>query len=567
MERPLRRAHERKPGLRARRRRRAALTGLVLAASLPVGCVPDGLRQYVRNGFKVGPEYCKPPAPVAATWIQADDPRVYGPSPQDGAWWRAFQDPVLDALVAVAYRDNPDLRSVGTRVLQARAQQAIAVGNFFPQTQQFLGLAPYGNLGDTPAHLEIAAFNLNWELDFWGRYRRQVESANASLDASVENYDAALVTLLADVATSYVQYRVAQQRIAIALENLRLQEELVAVAERQEQVGTATTLDVEQLRTLMEQTRSSIPALEIVRGLANDQLCVLLGEPPHDLEPALGPGPGPSTLPMPMIPTSVAAGIPADLLRRRPDVRGAERLVAAQSAQIGVAESELYPHISIGTLLGQQDIGLARTPLRFSGGLAFVVPQISWNILNYGRLVNNVRLQDARTQELIAAYQSAVLTAAREVQSALRGFLRSQEQADALARSAAAAVSATAIEQRNFTQIRADVNRLFNLANARLQAQDQHAVAQGNVALDLIQVYRALGGGWELRLRGAHVPEAPIVGTTAPAVPGGPPPTVGPFAPPREGPAAPAAPGGLPEALPMRDPAPAGARVSRAGGA
>src|SRR5262249_45206412 len=160
-----------------------------------------------------------------------------------------------------AYQQNPSLRSVGVRVLQARAQQAIAVGNIFPQSQQLLGLYPYGNLARSPSHIDITAFNLSWELDFWGKYRRQVESANARPHAPVEDYDDALVTVLAAAATNYVQYRVAQQRIGIARDNLRLQEDLVAVAKRQETVGTATTLDVEQLRTLMEQTRSTIPAL------------------------------------------------------------------------------------------------------------------------------------------------------------------------------------------------------------------------------------------------------------------------------------------------------------------
>ncbi len=491
---------------RPRRPRWLTLGGLVFAAVCSSGCVADNLRQWVHNGFKVGPNYSRPPAPVAEEWIYAQDPRAQGPPPRDGTWWEVFQDPILNSLVVLAYQQNPNLRSVGTRVLQARGQQGIAVGNIFPQNQQLLGLYPYGNIGKTasrmvPSHIEITAFNLSWELDFWGKYRRQVESANASLDASVENYDAALVTLLGDLATNYVQYRIAQQRIKIARDNLQLQERVVAVAERQQKVGTATVLDVEQLRTLMEQTRSSIPALEIARGQANDILCILLGEPPHDLEPELGPGPDLGSLPMPQTPVAVAAGIPADLLRRRPDVRSAERQVAAQSAQIGVAKASLYPSFSIGTLLGQQDLGLVGSLVKASGGLAFVIPQVSWPILNYGRLVNNVHVQDARTQELIATYQNTVLTAAREVQTALRGFLRSQEQADALARSAAAAVAATRIEEQLFDQVRADVNRLFTLANARLQAQDQLAVAQGNIALNLITVYRALGGGWELRLQ------------------------------------------------------------------
>ncbi|MGO9600737.1 MAG: efflux transporter outer membrane subunit [Isosphaeraceae bacterium] len=538
---------------------------LVIAALLPCGCVPDNLRQWVHNGFKVGPNYSRPPAPVAAEWIQASDPRTQGMPPCDGDWWEVFQDPTLDSFIGLAYQQNPNLRSIGTRVLQARGQQAIAVGSIFPQSQQLLGLYPYGNLARTPTHLTATAFNLSWELDFWGKYRRQVESANAQLDASVENYDAAMVTLLADVATNYTQYRVAQQRIKIALDNLRLQERLVAVAARQQKVGTANVLDVEQLRTLMEQTRSTIPALEISLGQANDRLCILLGEPPHDLGPDLGPGPDLHSLPMPMTPASVAVGVPADLLRRRPDVRSAERQVAAQSAQIGVAKANLYPHISIGTILGQEDIGLASI-LKSSGGLAFIVPQFSWNILNYGRLVNNVHVQDARTQELIATYQSTVLTAAQEVQTALRGFLRSQEQAEALARGAAAAVAATNIEEKLFSDLKADVNRLFTLANARLQAQDQLSVAQGNIALNLINVYRALGGGWELRLQSDRPGGPPIATATPPPMPVGGSPAGGPTAVPPVMPAAPV-PNDLPEALPKRDSGPAVTPVSGTRGA
>jgi NodT family efflux transporter outer membrane factor (OMF) lipoprotein len=484
--------------LRSRPKGWATLAGIAVAVLLNSGCITTGPRQWIRNGFKVGPNYCPPPAPVAKEWIYGNDPAVHNRRLED--WWAVFRDPTLNSLIGLAYQQNPSLRAVGTRVIQARAQQAIAVGNIFPQSQQLIGLYPYGTVVRTPAHIEITAFNLSWELDFWGKFRRQVESANGSLDASVENYDAALVTLLADVATNYVQYRVAQQRVKIARDNLRLQERIVAVAERQQRVGTATLLDVEQLRTLMEQTRSTIPALEITRGQANDTLSVLLGEPPHDLESNLGPGPALGSLPMPQTPAWVAVGIPADLLRRRPDVRSAERQVAAQSAQIGVATANLYPSISLGTILGQQDIGLGPM-LKSSGGLAFINPLISWPVLNYGRLVNGVRLQDARTQDLIASYQYKVLTAAQEVQTALRGFLLSQQQADALARSAAAAVAATGIEERLFDQLRADVNRLFTLANSRLQAQDQLAVAEGNIALNLINVYRALGGGWELRLQ------------------------------------------------------------------
>jgi NodT family efflux transporter outer membrane factor (OMF) lipoprotein len=526
--------------------RSLAVAGCGIAILLTSGCVTTGPLDWVRNGFKVGPNYCRPPAPLAENWIQAGDPRVQSRHLEHGGWWNVFQDPTLTALIGTAYAQNLDLRVAGARVLQARAQQAIAVGNIFPQTQQATGQYSRVNLShntfNNPSAISAATglkippgslfgnfysdwaagFNLSWELDFWGRFRRAIESANASLDASVENYDDALVTLLADVATNYVQYRVAQQRIKIARANLRIQEDLVTRAEQQEQVGTGTELDVEQLRTLLEQTRSSIPALQIAQGQANDTLCTLLGMPPRDLEPELGPGPELGSAPMPNTPTRVAAGIPADLLRRRPDVRSAERQVAAQSAQIGVAEAELYPALFINGTLGWEAADLSKL-FESKSFFGTITPQFKWNILNYGRIVNNVRLQDVRTQELIAAYQNKVLTAAREAQIALRGFLRSQEQAGDLARSAAAAVTATKIQEKNYRTLKADVNRLFTLASTQLQVQDQVAVAQGNIALDLITVYRALGGGWELRLQGnggaapGHEP-APAL-TAVPACP------------------------------------------------
>jgi NodT family efflux transporter outer membrane factor (OMF) lipoprotein len=529
---------------------RACVRGLAaacLAAALLLngGCVTTGPLDYIRNGFKVGPNYCRPPAPVAPEWIESKDPKVENRHLQD--WWGVFNDPKLNSLIDTAYDQNLTLRIVGTRVLQARAQQAIAAGNIFPQTQQATGQyervnlshnafnnpsaissvarslvsippgTPFGNFYNDWA----AGFNLSWELDFWGRLRRAIESADASLDASVENYDSALVTLLADVATNYVQFRVAQQRIKIARANIQTQAKLVAIAEQQEKVGTGTKIDTEQLRTLLEQTRSTIPFFEIAKGQANDALCTLLGVPPRDLEPELGPGPEISVDalnadPLPTTPAWVAAGIPADLLRQRPDVRSAERQVAAQSAEIGVAEADLYPTIFINGTIGYEAPDLSKL-FEQQSFLGTITPNFRWNILNYGRIANNVHLQQARTQELIDTYQNQVLTAAQQVQTALRGFLRSREQAEDVARSVKAAVTATTVLEKNFIELRADVNRLYTLENAKLQEQDNLAVAQGNIALNLINVYRNLGGGWEIRLQKDNCAQGPA---EAPGAPG-----------------------------------------------
>jgi NodT family efflux transporter outer membrane factor (OMF) lipoprotein len=510
------------------------VAGIVLLGG---GCVTTGPLDWARNGFKVGPNYCRPPAPVAADWIDGTDSHVQKPHIEE--WWHVFNDPILNWLIDTAYDQNLSLRVLGTRILQARAQQAIAAGNMFPQVQQAEGqysrVAVSHNTFNNPSTLSglvppgtprsplvgnfysdwLAGFNLSWELDFWGRFRRAVESANANLDASVENYDAVLVTLLADVATNYVQYRVDQQRIKIAQENVRIQEAVLALAEQRFKVGTTTQLDVEQARTILEQTRSTIPSIQIELGQANDRLCTLLGIPPSDLAARLGEGTALGTEPVANVPSWVAVGIPADLLRRRPDIRSAERQVAAQSAEIGVAEAELYPTIFINGTIGLEAADLSKL-FESRSFFGTITPSFRWNILNYGRIVNNVHVQEARTQELIAAYQNQVLTAAQEAQTALRGFLRSREQADALGRSVTAAVAATQLGVGQYKSGTVSFTPVFQFQVSQVTVQDQLAVAQGNIALNLINVYRALGGGWELRLhRSGAAPVSEQLGPAA----------------------------------------------------
>jgi NodT family efflux transporter outer membrane factor (OMF) lipoprotein len=517
-------------------RRCVAICAMIVALALGTGCITTGPGQWIRNGLKVGPNYCPPPAPVADEWIQAQNPDVQNRHLQD--WWEVFQDPMLSALVVTAYEQNPTLRVAGTRVLQARAQQAIAVGNLFPQTQQ--GSVSYGRFqfnSNMPIFNQLLplippsqrtgafsnwleGFNMSWELDLWGRLRRGIESNNASLDASVESYDDALVTLLADVATNYVQYRVAQQRIKIARDNVRIQEGILNLALDKFRVGTASRLDSEQARTVLEQTRSTIPALEITLGRANDTLCTLLGMPPRDLERDLGPGPEVGGNPMSNTPAWVATGIPADLLRQRPDVRRAERQVAAQSAQIGVAEAALYPTLAVNGLIGW-DAANFNQLFETKSFIGVVFPSFNWNILNYGRIKNNVRQQIARTEELIATYQNQVLTAAREVQVPLRGFLKAREQAEDLARSVAAAKAATELGIQQYRTGVIDFNRVFNLETAQVQQQDNLAVAAGDIALNLINVYRGLGGGWELRLE--REDHGAVAAAAAPEIPAAPP--------------------------------------------
>jgi NodT family efflux transporter outer membrane factor (OMF) lipoprotein len=488
----------------------------LLAVVLVPGCcwVPGGrCRDWWCNGWKVGPNYSRPAAPVASTWIDYADPRVKSEEQQLSQWWTIFNDATLDALIQTAYQQNLTLRTAGARILAARAQLGIATGNLFPQSQS--AFADYArvklsqNVANPPAIAWFsdwdAGLSASWELDFWGRYRRAIEAADAELDASVEDYDDVLVVLLSDVAANYVQYRTFEQRLTYARANVEIQQKSYQLATDKFEGGATTERDTHQARQVLEQTEALIPFLEIGKRQAANRLCVLLGMPPTDLEAMLGAGTG-----VPVTPADVVVGVPADLIRRRPDVRRAERQVAAQSARIGVAVSDLFPHFSLVGTIGveaEQFGDLFRTPGSMIGEIS---PGVRWDILNYGRLVNNVRVQDARFQELAYAYQDRILNAGREVEDAMIVFLRSQEQAQHLSGSVDAAVRTVEITKEQYTQGEVDYTPVFLFESILTEQQDQLAVAQGDIALGLIAVYRALGGGWQIRLGASDVTLAPI---------------------------------------------------------
>jgi NodT family efflux transporter outer membrane factor (OMF) lipoprotein len=482
------------------------------------GCT--SLQEYVHNGFKVGPNYLKPPAPLAKDWIDADDKRVRTQSDDFSKWWTIFSDPVLDSLICDAYRQNLSLRVAGMRVLQARAQLAIDVGNLLPQTQTATGDFKWNGFSENTANNVLQfgvppggvagvtfptfrrwygqwdlGFNLSWELDFWGRFRRAVEADSASLDASVENYDDVLVTLLGQVATTYAQMRITEQRIKYAQQNVELQRETLKIVEARYNAKTVTKLDLAQARSTLEQTQATIPELEISLRQFNNQLCILLGIPPEELRARLGPGP------IPTAPVEAAVGIPADLLRRRPDVRRAERQAASQSAQIGVAEAEFYPHIAInGTWeYSAEFFKDLWTPRALAGNIG---PTFTWNILNYGRLLSNVRLQDAKFQELVVSYQNTVLSAAQDVENGLVTFLQAQQRTKFQADSVKDAEEAVQIGIAQYKAGTIDFTRVTQLEQNLVLLQDTLAQAQGEIVTGLIQVYKALGGGWQLRETG-----------------------------------------------------------------
>jgi NodT family efflux transporter outer membrane factor (OMF) lipoprotein len=512
---------------------------LAAAALSAGGCTSVG--EYVRNGFKVGPNYSPPGASVAEHWIDEADRRVRTDSDPPARWWTVFNDDVLNGLIERAASQNLTLREAGFRILAARAQLGIARGNFFPQQQDAKGvyarIARPGTIISTkgfptlpppfawPPYLDFANFyleqwnfdfNLFWELDFWGRFRRATAAADATLDASVAGYDGVLVTLLADVASNYVQVRTLQKRIELLRANVKLQQVIVNAARERFNKGATDEVDASQTGSILAQTEAQIPQSQIALRQACTRLCILMGVPPSDLERQLGEGP------IPVAPPEVVVGIPADLLRRRPDVRRAERLLAAQAERIGIAEADFYPAIGLHGTLGWQ----ANSFPEFFSSSAFnssVGPALQWDLLNYGRILNNVRLQNAEFEALAASYQNTVLRANGEAEDAIVTFLRAQEVAKALDRSVANAQKAESIVGKYYQEgdKRGDVSRLALIQQNLVQQQDLQTQAYGEIAQGLIQVYRALGGGWEFPVSPEPSEEAPAVAPSTQLQPSG----------------------------------------------
>jgi NodT family efflux transporter outer membrane factor (OMF) lipoprotein len=465
------------------------------------GCT--SLSAYVHNGFKVGPNYCRPGALVAERWIDENDKRIRTDKEGLNQWWTVLGDPILNDLVECAYRQNLTLREAGFRVLEARAMRGIAVGNIFPQSQTADGGYTRQVLSEKVAnHVSTPdrwysqwnlGFGLGWEVDFWGRFRRAIEAADAELSASVEDYDDVLVTLLADVGTNYVEIRTLEKRIELAQTSVQLFGEILKIPEAQFKASEKNRISYDMAKANLAQAQGLVPQLEIARRQAENRLCILLGMPPRDMQQELGAGD------IPKAPLEVVVGIPADLLRRRPDVRRAERNAAAQSARIGIAESDFYPQFSVTGTFGYSSKELTDL-FNFHAMRGGVGPGVQWNILNYGRILNNVRFQDARFQELVTQYQRTVLKAGGEVEDALISFVKSQERAKALATCAGSWRDGATLLAAQFRGGLIDFLPLAYFEQNLLEQQDRATQAQGDVPLALVEIYRALGGGWQIRL-------------------------------------------------------------------
>lgn len=449
--------------------------------------------------MKLGPDF----QPQHVSWADGwNTPALQqatraGIEPDARQWWRIFDDPVLEYLIGQADAGNGGLRIAGLRIMEARAQLGIARSGLYPQVQVAGADALYTHRASrsalgTPQPSSFwqysAGFDIGWELDFWGRFSRAIESADAAYFEAQANREDVLVLLHAQVADSYYTLRTAEARLRIARGNAAIQKRSYEITQRLYASGETDELDLQQAKTQYLSTLGTIPQFESQIMRARNALAVLIGRPPGPI-PQLAE----KEAVVPLVDRAVLQDVPANLLLRRPDVRAAELRIAAQSAQIGVAEADLYPSL---TLLGS--IAWTATSLAGTGGGAALLagPSLSWNVFDHGRLQNNVRVQDARLQQLIVAYQDEVREAAREADDAASGLIKAVERDRILQQSAQAAERSLALANALYREGYTDFQRVLDAQRAVASQQDAYVVNRGGAVGDLIALYKALGGGW-----------------------------------------------------------------------
>lgn len=409
-------------------------------------------------------------------------------------WWHNFHDPVLDQLIAEAQRANPSVRIAGLRIMEARAQLGIAGSTRYPQVQQATGeLLRVGEQRAGAPDSSAATFNselrISWELDFWGKFRRSIEAADAGYLASIAQYDDVQVLMAAQVAGLFCTIRTVEARLLIARENAAVQGRSLAITELLFKRGSDSELDVQQARALYLGTLSTIPQLETSLRQTQNALSTLLARAPGPL-PEMAAG---KDL-IPQAELNAIVDMPADLLRRRPDVRVVEMQMAAQSALIGVSAADLYPSISLLGSVGLSATSLSGAPRVLNWALG---SSLVWNVFDYGRLTNTVLLQDARFQQLYEQYQDAVLRAAREVDDAAVGFAKTREQIGLLADAVKAARRSLDIANLQYREGLTDFQRVIDSQRTLFSQQELLVTSRGNLTQSLIAIYKAMGGGWE----------------------------------------------------------------------
>jgi len=444
----------------------------------------------------VGPNYQPPRPETPAHWSEATSAVQESQSAALRQWWLLFNDPLLDSLINRAFAANLDLQIAETRIREARAQRQIATAAGLPAFDLDGGYVNSGrsknvSSGGTRQELFEAHFDASWEIDVFGGVRRQTEAAEANLAAAVEDWRDVGVSLAAETARSYLELRASQQRLAIARANSRTQEQTLDLVRNKFQNGLGNELEVAQAETLLAQTRAQAPALESSAAQATHQLALLLGQKPQALKAELSQ---PAKTPPP--PPQLPVVLPSELLRQRPDIRSAERQLAAATAAVGASTAELFPRFSLAALIGLQSNSLpdliARSSRFWSAG-----PTVQWSLFDGGKARAGVEISEARRQRARATYEKTVLAALGETESALVALDRERITRTILAEAETASQRAVLIARGQHQSGLATFLNVLQSENALLQTQDKLAQSEQQLALDLVALYKALGGGWQ----------------------------------------------------------------------
>jgi len=480
---------------------RDVVTGLALLVSL--------------GGCTVGPSYHPPQSLLPPTWSELPESGVTTQSVQLVEWWTTLNDPVLDSLITQAVSANLDLRVAQGRVRETRAQRGVTAADAWPtvstsaayfRTRQSENVGPFpssslGNgqsssnsqFGLVEGDLFRAGFDASWELDLFGRVRRSVEAAEADIAAAEENRRDVLVTLLAEVARNYVELRGFQQQLKVAYANIATQQTAVEVTQARFQAGLTSALDVAQAEAQLATTQAQVPTLETGARQAIHRLGVLLGQEPGALIAQLS-----EDKPIPMASLEVSVGLPSELLRRRPDVRRAERELAAATARIGVATADLFPRFTLaGNTIGLQSASLSDLALG-SSRFWTAGPTVSWPLFDAGKIRANIEVQNAREEQALAQYEKTVLTSLEEVENALTAYAREQTRQRALTNAVNANRQSVALANERYVKGLSDFLNVLTAQQSLYTAEDQLTQSERTVVSNLIALYKAVGGGWEI---------------------------------------------------------------------
>jgi NodT family efflux transporter outer membrane factor (OMF) lipoprotein len=463
----------------------AILLITILALGLVTGCAT------------VGPDYVPPESEMPDAWHQEITKGLSEGEAPLQTWWTIFDDPVLNSLIDRAAEGNLDLRIAFARIQEARALRGVAAGERLPDLDG-TGAATRSRVSEevVPAlpnrtdNFFGIGLDASWEIDVWGRIRRSIESADAGLEASVENYHDVLIVLYADVASTYVEVRTLQERLRLARGNVDLQRQTVQLTKDRFEAEIASLLEVRQAELNLASTESVIPTLNIFLHQAIYRLGVLLGQHPGAFFEEVA---SPASVPQP--PENTTVGLPIDLLRRRPDIRRAERDLASQTARIGVATADLYPRFSLSGTFALEATDL--DDLFESGSEAWGLgPAFRWNLFDGGRVRGLIQVEEARTEQALHRYENTVLLALEDVENAMVAYTQESERRDALARSVTASQESVDLVVTLYKTGLTDFQNVLDMQRALFQQQDLFAQSEGDVVNNLIRIYKALGGGW-----------------------------------------------------------------------